>query len=206
DTLQLLEKFALHRIISAYQAWRARDNRVTPIDNPSSSTTNAQTTQCMYPWLGSTSDFFADYLCDNCREGFLTRRQLDDHLGSECPELTFLLLPRWFAAALKMGYHCSLHSIKITIGNNWNGAYGRSAYNANHTVKVGGIPRHLLGSEQVYQEQVIHIQRTIHDCKNLKSFMKMIKESQSLETGEVLRPRRMIKKSDNCWLLPMWKT
>ncbi|PRP74185.1 hypothetical protein PROFUN_16008, partial [Planoprotostelium fungivorum] len=23
---------------------------------------------------------------------------------------------------------------------------------------------------------------------------------------EVLRPRRMIKKSDNCWLLPMWKT
>ncbi|PRP79745.1 Serine/threonine protein kinase, partial [Planoprotostelium fungivorum] len=29
DTLQLLEKFALHRIISAYQAWRARDNRTT---------------------------------------------------------------------------------------------------------------------------------------------------------------------------------
>ncbi|PRP72933.1 hypothetical protein PROFUN_17105, partial [Planoprotostelium fungivorum] len=84
DTLQLLEKFALHRIIPAYQAWRARDNRVAPIDNPSSNTTNAQTTQCMYPWSGSTSDFFADYLCDNCHEGFLTQRQLDDHLGSEC--------------------------------------------------------------------------------------------------------------------------
>ncbi|PRP73681.1 hypothetical protein PROFUN_16679, partial [Planoprotostelium fungivorum] len=93
DTLQLLEKFALHRIISAYQAWRARDNRVTPIDNPSSSTDNS-----MYV------------------------------------SMTFLLLPWWFAAALKMGYHCSLHSIKITISNNWNGAYGRSAYNANHTV------------------------------------------------------------------------
>ncbi|PRP76372.1 hypothetical protein PROFUN_15273, partial [Planoprotostelium fungivorum] len=24
--------------------------------------------------------------------------------------------------------------------------------------------------------------------------------------SEVLRPRRMIKKSDDCWLLPMWKT
>ncbi|PRP77718.1 hypothetical protein PROFUN_00579 [Planoprotostelium fungivorum] len=72
-----------------YQAWRARGNRVAPIDNPSSSTTNVQTTQCMYPWLGSTSDFFADYFCDNCREGFLTQRQLDDRLGSECPNLVY---------------------------------------------------------------------------------------------------------------------
>ncbi|PRP74013.1 hypothetical protein PROFUN_16457 [Planoprotostelium fungivorum] len=130
DTLQLLEKFALHRIISAYQAWRARDNRVAPIDNPSSSTTNAQTTQCMYPWLGSTSDFFADYLCDNCREGFLTRRQLDDHLGSECPELVY----EYF------------NSEKQLFDGFWR------------------------------------------------------------DNSEVLRPRRMIKKSDDCWLLPMWKT
>ncbi|PRP80566.1 hypothetical protein PROFUN_12328, partial [Planoprotostelium fungivorum] len=58
--------------------------------------------------------------------------------------------------------------------------------------KVGGIPRHLLGSEQVYQELVIRIQRTIHNCKNLKSFMKVIKESRSLETAAVDTPDRKI--------------